>query len=172
MVGKLGRMDDGLWFITPDGLLVELDDRQVCERHYQLEPLPVRASRRLVLPEPAFTAFFEQTFPVQVVTAPDQVDTSEAARLLGIDRGTLDTMLARAPRTLPGAPVQVGEGRARRHWRWDPSRLAEWREAFGRWDATEAERRATKPAPRRRGPKPAPAPTRGTSLFARVTRGE
>ena len=70
-----------------------------------------------------------------------RVSTAEAAKLLGLDRATLDRMIARAPRTLKGAPLRVGEGRRRVHYRWDPARLGEWLDAYTAWDASRGQRR-------------------------------
>lgn len=60
------------------------------------------------------------------------ISTAEAARRLGVDRSTLDIMRDRAP-ALPGGPVRVGAGRARRAWRWNAARLDEWFDAYERW---------------------------------------
>ena len=52
--------------------------------------------------------------------------TVQAAQQLGISRWTLDEMVGRAPKNLPGAPQHVGSGRKRRHLRWNaaPRRVA------------------------------------------------
>lgn len=68
------------------------------------------------------------------------IGTAEAAALLNIDRSTLDEMVDRAPRNLPGAPVQAGRGKERRHWRWDPARVPEWAAAYEQWKATRGRR--------------------------------
>lgn len=58
--------------------------------------------------------------------------TTEAARLLGVHHRTLRNLHQRAPRGLPGEPLDVGVG-AHRALRWDPDRLHEWvRLATGR----------------------------------------
>jgi predicted DNA-binding transcriptional regulator AlpA len=69
------------------------------------------------------------------------INTAEAARRLGIDRSTLDAMVSKAPKTLPGAPTRVGQGRARQHFRWDGERLDEWAEAYRDWLSRRGKRR-------------------------------
>ena len=61
------------------------------------------------------------------------LSTEEAAERLGIARCTLDEMVAMAPVSLPGAPVQVGTGKRRQHLRWDAARLDEWLMDFHQW---------------------------------------
>lgn len=68
------------------------------------------------------------------------LSTVEAAALLNIDRTTLDDMVDRAPRTLPGAPLRVGQGKARTHLRWDPERVREWAAAYDQWRSTRGRR--------------------------------
>lgn len=63
------------------------------------------------------------------------LSTSTAAKRLGIARSTLDQMVARAPKTLHGAPMLVGAGRKRRHWRWNVDTLETWAAAYREWDA-------------------------------------
>ena len=95
------------------------------------------------LPQPACTMGIEQspTTPAQTVSVtPVLISTAEAARLLDVDRGTLDAMRDRAPRSLPGAPIAVGDGKRRRSWRWDPDRLAEWAAAYHAWVGTRGRR--------------------------------
>lgn len=81
---------------------------------------------------------------------PAWLSTGEAAARLGVSRSTLDAMVARAPRDLPGAPVRVGEGGRRQHLRWDAGRIAEWAAAYRAWDAREngpsASRRRSAPS--------------------------
>ena len=75
--------------------------------------------------------------PAQTVAAaPILISTAEAARLLDVDRGTLDAMRDRAPKHLPGAPIAMGDGKRRRSWRWDRDRLVEWAEAYHAWVGT------------------------------------
>lgn len=68
------------------------------------------------------------------------LSTVEAAEQLGISRWTLDIMVGRAPKNLPGTPTHVGEGKARRHLRWDGARLHEWAAAYRTWEATRGRR--------------------------------
>jgi len=95
--------------------------------------------------------------------------TAAAAARLEIARCTLDEMFARAPKNLPGSPMQIGIGRRRQHLRWDADRLEEWLAAFRSW-STEPRRR-----PKRRDRRAAPGPTsaeaqrRKPSLLAMVT---
>jgi hypothetical protein len=69
------------------------------------------------------------------------LSTVEAAQQLGISRWTLDVMVARAPKDLPGTPTHVGEGKERRHLRWDGERLHEWAAAYREWETTRRRRR-------------------------------
>jgi hypothetical protein len=73
--------------------------------------------------------------------------TEEAARRLGVCRDTLDGMLDRAPRDLPGAPVDVGTGKCRRHLRWDLDRVNEWATAYRDWMAARRGRKARATVP-------------------------
>lgn len=92
----------------------------------------------LALDLPARTGEPEACPPREPVVAGDVggslggrwVDTSTAAAMLGIDRSTIDEMVKRAPKGLPGAPVNVGAGTKRSRWRWDADRLAEWATAY------------------------------------------
>lgn len=81
--------------------------------------------------------------------------TSEAAELLGIHRATLDRITKAAPANLPGAPIQVGCGRTRRHLRYPSETLIEWFRAAS--DAVNAT--ADLPPANR----PGPVPQRGQS---------
>jgi hypothetical protein len=103
--------------------------------------------------------------------------TDEAASVLGISRDTLDRMRKQQRREgwrLPGDPVQMGQGKTRKHERWDLDRVGEWAAAFH-------EHRSDKPRPKPRrsrrqprGPKnqAAAQPTSRTashgSLYARA----
>ena len=99
------------------------------------------------LPRPADTSGNERSpsTPAQTVpVTPILISTAQAARLLDVDRGTLDAMRDRAPKKLPGAPVAVGDGKRRRSWRWDRDRLVEWAAAYHAWVGTRG-RRVSKP---------------------------
>ena len=77
---------------------------------------------------------------------PDElnIDTDEAARRLGVSRERLDAMVTEAPPDLPGSPVNVACGDAkRRRLRWPANRLAEWFSAYGRWRAVQDARAKT-----------------------------
>lgn len=69
------------------------------------------------------------------------IGTADAARQLGIARGTLDRMRDRAPRGLPGSPVRVGSGPTNRTWRWPAARLQDWADAYEAWRATRGRRK-------------------------------
>ena len=69
------------------------------------------------------------------------LSTVEAAEQLGISRWTLDIMVARAPKHLPGTPTHVGEGKTRRHLRWDGAMLHEWAAAYREWEAARGRKR-------------------------------
>lgn len=102
---------------------------------------------------------------------PAWISTSEAAARLGISRTTLDAMVARAPSTLPGAPLAIGVGDKRRHLRWDETRLGEWVTAYGHWTAGQEEAPPTpRPAKMAKVPK-APSTARRQSLLSAVTGG-
>lgn len=73
------------------------------------------------------------------------LSTGEAAVRLGIARSTLDEMVSRAPKDLPGAPVHVGSGKTRAHLRWDAGRLQEWLAAYRSWEARSARKGAVAP---------------------------
>jgi hypothetical protein len=91
-----------------------------------------------VMPE-SFNAFLQRKStlsPAPLATAPAEpvwCTTEDAARRLGIDRGTLDEMYDRAPKDLPGSPVNVAQGKQRRHLRWNPAELDTWMNAFQTW---------------------------------------
>ncbi len=93
------------------------------------------------IPEPA-------PEPVEVEPLPDPgarwLTTVQAARVLNVSRANLDRMRDRAPRTLPGSPVQGGGGKERKHWKWDRERLDVWSAAYTEWLATRGRK-----APRR-----------------------
>lgn len=95
--------------------------------------------------------------------------TAQAAAQLGVPRSTLDDMVARAPADLPGAPIHVGDGRHRHHFRWDPERIPEWWAAFQQWEATHRARTAV-PAPRPRSRRPGSQPDRGAVDWGSVVR--
>ncbi len=61
---------------------------------------------------------------------PLTISTAEAAARMGISRWSLDQMVAKAPRNLPGAPTHIGKGTAARHLRWNPDQLATWLESY------------------------------------------
>jgi predicted DNA-binding transcriptional regulator AlpA len=84
--------------------------------------------------------------------------TAEVANQLGIPRSTLDAMVRRAPRDLPGAPTKTGTGRKRQHLRWDASSLTEWLQSYQRWDVDRVKRSSRKPAKKKR-PASQPAAT-------------
>lgn len=87
---------------------------------------------------------------------PVWISTATAAKRLGLARCTLDDMVDRAPRDLPGAPVPVGNGKARRHLRWDERHLDTWMAAYQAWLAKSDVGLAARPAcprPARRGKK-------------------
>jgi hypothetical protein len=108
----------------------------------------------------------------------------EAAGVLGVSRDTLDRMRGEQRRqgwVLPGDPVQIGQGKKRRHERWDLDRVEEWakalRERSGKpgprkpTSGRTSGRRATSPprapsASRAEGLKGGPTPAR--SLYARA----
>jgi hypothetical protein len=69
------------------------------------------------------------------------VSTTEAAAILNIDRTTIDAMIDRAPKDLPGAPTQVGSGKLRNHYRWNPALLHEWARAYRDWKHARSRRR-------------------------------
>jgi hypothetical protein len=100
-----------------------------------------------------------------------QVDTDEAARLLGISRDTLDRMTREAPATLPGAPVDVGNlGGKRRKLMWHPATLMDWWRAYGAWRAAQASPGVVKaPAHRKGRAAPAGQPGRGKLTLADIT---
>ena len=52
--------------------------------------------------------------------------TEQACIALGISRDALDRITKAAPDDLPGAPIQVGMGRKRRHYRYPADALIEW----------------------------------------------
>ena len=62
---------------------------------------------------------------------------AEAAKVAGVSRSSLDAMLAKAPKNLPGAPMHVGEGQQREHKAWEASRVREWVAAYRAWEAGE-----------------------------------
>ncbi len=110
--------------ISVDDLLVPEDEDTLADRI----AAKVLAGLRPAKTEPA-------------VSEAEYLNTADAARRLGIDRGTLDQMVARAPRDLPGGPVHVGEGKARRHLRWPASTLQTWVDAFREFERTRGKRR-------------------------------
>jgi hypothetical protein len=73
------------------------------------------------------------------------LDLDAAAAALNVCKNSLRTMLADAPVDLPGAPVQIGRGRTRKHLRWHPEDLRVWWGAYCAWQRGETHR------PRRRG---------------------
>lgn len=75
----------------------------------------------------------------------------EAATFVGVSAAKLRGMVATAPPSLEGAPVDLSPpaGR-RRHWRWAPGDFDIWWRAFQSWDA---ERRRERAAPRAGRPK-------------------
>ena len=75
------------------------------------------------------------------------ISMAEAASRLGVARTTLDEMVARAPRTLPGSPLSIGSGRHRRHKRWEATMLESWLVAYRAWSATDAAQPVSVPAP-------------------------
>lgn len=77
--------------------------------------------------------------------------TEEVARRLEISRTTLDELVGQAPRTLPGAPISLGSGRRRHHWRWQEENVNAWLTAFLEW-------RDSQPLP------PVPAPAQASVL--------
>jgi predicted DNA-binding transcriptional regulator AlpA len=79
--------------------------------------------------------------------------TADVADHLGINRSTLDEMVAKAPRSLPGSPLQIGTGRKNRHLRWDMSRLDEWLAAFETWQVGEKAPASPKQRPSARRPR-------------------
>ena len=85
--------------------------------------------------------------------------TTQVAEHLGINRCTLDEMLAAAPRDLPGSPVQIGVGSKKRHLRWDAERIEEWFAAVQAWRQARASAGTAGPSS---GPirPPTPAPRR------------
>lgn len=87
------------------------------------------------------------------------ISTDEAAAIFGVDRETLDKMVAKAPPDLPGAPLDVSHG-VRRRWRWDPSRLTVWAAAYQTWKA-DRERKAKPHPSRRTGSRKKPDPVGG-----------
>jgi predicted DNA-binding transcriptional regulator AlpA len=74
--------------------------------------------------------------------------TAQVATRLGINRSTLDEMIAAAPSTLAGSPRQVGTGSKRRHLRWDEAQLDAWLEAYRAWAALP--QKVEQPAPQHR----------------------
>jgi hypothetical protein len=104
---------------------------------------------------------------------PGWIRTEEAAVRLSVGRATLDAMVARAPRDLPGAPVQVGHGAQRRHLRWDPSTLSAWMEAFRAWEARSTVASSVRPRRRRREPMSSDegGPVDWTSVARKARRG-
>ena len=68
------------------------------------------------------------------------LSTEEAAKYLGISRWTLDIMVARAPKNLPGTPEHIGSGRQRRHLRWNADKLDEWLGAYRGWEMSRGRR--------------------------------
>jgi hypothetical protein len=83
--------------------------------------------------------------------------TAAAAARLGIDRGTLDRFADLAPADLPGAPIQVGIGSTRRHYRYPADTLLDWFRA-----ASEAVNATAEPSP---------SPPRVTSAARRSASG-
>lgn len=75
------------------------------------------------------------------VVEPEWLTTEEAARKLGIDRDTLDKMVSRAPKSLPGSPTHVGKGKVRRHLRWSAARLFDWASGYDAWERTRGRAR-------------------------------
>lgn len=88
--------------------------------------------------------------------------TAEVVERLGINRSTLDEMVASAPRDLTGAPIHVGTGLKKRHLRWDVDRIDAWFAAFEAWQRAQDSATGTRARPA------APKRTRGrTSRPAR-----
>ena len=80
---------------------------------------------------------------------PALASCDEVAQRLGVSRRTLDAMVARAPATLPGAPVAVGSGGRRKHLRWRLAHVEAWLQAYQAWESEQV--RSCQPsAPRRR----------------------
>lgn len=69
------------------------------------------------------------------------IPTAEAARRLGMDRGTLDKMVQDAPKNLAGGPVRKGKGKERQHLLWDADHLEQWVRAFEAWRLTRGRKR-------------------------------
>jgi hypothetical protein len=80
-----------------------------------------------------------------------------AAEVLGISRDTLDRFADLAPADLPGAPIQVGIGSTRRHYRYPADTLLDW------FRAASAAVNATA--------EPSPTPPRVTSAARRSASG-
>lgn len=127
----------------------------------------------------------EAASPLSEVKDARWLTTEQAALRLSIARSTLDEMVAQAPKTLEGAPVSVGGGSERKHFRWDAERLDDWMAAYQQWQATRRKRRRKKPvrlvptptssAPTGETPRSSPGNARtrggrrGSSLLAMVT---
>lgn len=91
-------------------------------------------------------ALAAMTNPRPEVPGTAWLSTSEAAARLGIARSTLDEMLSRSPKDLPGSPVHVGNGSARQHLRWDAGRLQEWLTAYRSWEASSGRKGLVAPS--------------------------
>lgn len=99
------------------------------------------------------------------------IGPAEAAQRMGISRTTLDAMLARAPSDLPGSPVLVGVGTARRHLRWDEARIEEWLVAYRAWASGTPAQQAAPASPARRRATQKKEGGRRPSLLSLVTGG-
>jgi predicted DNA-binding transcriptional regulator AlpA len=99
---------------------------------------------------------------------PTRIGTAEAARLLGVSRNTLDAMIDSAPRTLPGAPVNVGT-KKRRSLRWDPTKLDEWAQAYRDWSAGRRRSSTRTSTPATKKPTPTPSPTKASTSALPMT---
>jgi hypothetical protein len=91
------------------------------------------------------------------MTAPALLPPAAAAEILGVHRATLDRLAELAPADLPGAPIQVGFGSTRRHYRYPADALLDW------FRAASAAVNATA--------EPAPSPPRVTSAARRSASG-
>lgn len=145
-VGISSRDEDGdvdLW-VAGDEAFEELQDegrRRIARREREAEDARQAAQQAALVD--ALVARLGPLLPGASMAPSVEgfVSTEKAAQILKIDRSTLDEMVGKAPRELPGAPVHVGEGTERRHLRWEAARLPEWMAAYRAWKATRGKRK-------------------------------
>lgn len=73
-------------------------------------------------------------------TATVRIKRAEVARRLNVHVQTLDALIDSAPKNLPGSPLRIGDGKKRRHYRWNPDTFEAWIEAVQAWRAGRGKR--------------------------------